>query len=99
MPTRESDLGGYVHPVRFLPRVVRVVGCTGVNADAPNQPEWLTTEQVAGLIQVSVQKLKNDRVAGRGLPFAKLGSTVRYRRSEVDRYLELVTTYPRLPAA
>lgn len=57
-------------------------------------PEWLTTEQVAALLQVSEQKLKKDRLAKVGLPFTRLGRTIRYRRSEVDRFLELSTVSP-----
>jgi excisionase family DNA binding protein len=57
--------------------------------------EWLTTDEVAHLLQISVQKLKSDRAKRTGLPFTQLGRSIRYRRTEVERYLELATIRPR----
>ena len=62
-----------------------------------NIPEFLDTRQVAELLGISEIKLKKDRAAGKGLPFAKLGGRVLYRRTEIERYLELVTVRPPLP--
>jgi excisionase family DNA binding protein len=62
----------------------------------PENPEWLTTKQVALLLQVSEKKLKTDRAGEKGLPYVRLGgTTIRYRRSDVERHLELATIHPR----
>lgn len=54
---------------------------------APPEAEYLTTEQVAKLLQVSPLKLAQDRVYGRGIPYFRLGRTVRYARAEIQAYL------------
>jgi hypothetical protein len=47
--------------------------------------EWLTEQQLAKHLAVSVRHLSNLRKAG--LPFVKLGSSVRYSIREVEAYL------------
>ena len=37
--------------------------------------------------------LQKDRVAGRGIPFVKLGGLVRYRESTVDRHVAELPTF------
>ena len=57
-----------------------------MNTDASNPtPAWLTEQQLAEHLQVSVRHLINLRKAG--LPFIQLGSTVRYDLKEVEAYL------------
>lgn len=44
--------------------------------------------QVAKIINASVSKLRQDRAKGTGIPFRKIGASVRYSRADVDRYLD-----------
>lgn len=61
--------------------------------------EFLSTAETARFLGVTPSKLEHDRAAGTGLPYLKLGRAVRYRRSAIERYLELITVSARLPAA
>ena len=45
-----------------------------------NFPELLDEKEAAALLRVSVAKLQRDRWAGTGMPFIKLGRTVRYSK-------------------
>ncbi len=49
----------------------------------------LTPDDAANLMQVSIGTLQVWRSTGRhGLPFVKVGSCVRYRRSDIETWLE-----------
>jgi len=52
--------------------------------------EWMNTEQAARYLGCSTQHLEIGRAKGnRGLPpYSKQGRMVRYRRSELDAWLE-----------
>jgi hypothetical protein len=57
-----------------------------VNTDASNAtPVWLTEKQLAEHLQISPRHLINLRKAG--LPFAQLGSSVRYDLAEVEAFI------------
>ena len=43
---------------------------------------------VAETLQVSIPKLRLDRVKGRGLPYFKIGNLVRYNMDQVMKVLE-----------
>jgi hypothetical protein len=51
--------------------------------------EWLTPAEAAVLTKLSVGTLANHRYRGIGMPFSKLtpGGRIRYRRSDVERWL------------
>lgn len=53
---------------------------------------FLTPQEVADILKVSVHKLRVDRLLGRGIPFYRLGndkhSAVRYKYADVIEYLE-----------
>ncbi|MEU8031935.1 helix-turn-helix domain-containing protein [Streptomyces sp. NPDC049099] len=53
--------------------------------------EWLTARETSSLTKVAEKTLANWRSLGIGPPYAKLsqgrGGRVRYRRSDVERYL------------
>lgn len=69
---------------------------TDVHVPAPtgDPNELLTDDQVAKLIGVSTQTLSIWRCKGRyNLPFVKIGRLVRYRRRDVDVWLELRTRH------
>ena len=44
--------------------------------------------EVAALLGVSESKLRTDRMKLQGIPFVKIGGSVRYRRQDIDSYLE-----------
>lgn len=50
--------------------------------------EFLTTEQLAELLQVPVQTCRAWRHYGTGPKGVRLGRHVRYRRTDVDRWIE-----------
>ena len=47
--------------------------------------EWLTEQQLADHLHVSVRHMANLRK--RGLPFVQLGASVRYKLAEIEDYL------------
>jgi excisionase family DNA binding protein len=49
--------------------------------------EWWSPSQVAEHMQVSLETLRHWRYRGTGPKYAKVGKHVRYRRTEVDRWL------------
>lgn len=56
--------------------------------DHNEHPEPLMTEQeVAQLLKRSVKTLRNDRSAGRGPKWLKVGGSVRYRLADVIEWL------------
>lgn len=55
------------------------------NSVIPDDPRQNLDEyQAAKILGVSVHKLRRDRWAGGGIPFVKLGGSVRYRRMDID---------------
>ena len=51
-------------------------------------PKWLTEGQVSEIIGRAEQTLRNDRGKGRGLPYCKVGRSVRYKLQDVVDYME-----------
>lgn len=51
------------------------------------QPEWMNTDQAAEYLSFHPQSLKNMRTKGTGPRYHKLGSGVRYRRSDLDNWV------------
>jgi len=53
------------------------------------QPELLTREQAAALLGVRVQTLACWAVSGKyDLPFVRIGRCVRYRRADLEAFIE-----------
>lgn len=48
----------------------------------------LTEQNVAELLQVSVKTLQGQRWMKIGIPYLKIGRSVRYRQEDVERYLD-----------
>lgn len=48
---------------------------------------------VAAILDCSTQLLERNRWIGAGIPFMKIGRTVRYRKQDVLDYLERQNTY------
>lgn len=51
--------------------------------------ELLTEREVASILRRSVQALRNDRCAGRGVPYLKVCGSVRYSPRDLMAYLAL----------
>ena len=55
----------------------------------PSAPELLTRDQAAEYLGIRPQTLAVWATSGRyGLPFIRVGRRVRYRRADLDRFLE-----------
>jgi Helix-turn-helix domain len=50
--------------------------------------ELLTESEAARLRRQSIRTLQAERLRGDGCPFVKLGRSVRYRRSDLLRFIE-----------
>ena len=48
----------------------------------------LTEQQVSKLLSVSLSRLRQDRMYGRGLPYHKLRRSVRYPLDAIQKYLD-----------
>jgi hypothetical protein len=53
----------------------------------------LTQAQVSAITGRAEPTLEKDRVAGRGIPFVKLGRSVRYRLSVVEDFIASLPVY------
>ncbi len=49
--------------------------------------ELLKEEEVAEIIKLGLSTLRNMRHNQKGLPYVKLGRSVRYKRSDVEQYI------------
>jgi hypothetical protein len=49
--------------------------------------ELLTEDKTAARTGLSVHTLAKHRKLGKGIPFVRLGRTIRYRTADVERYL------------
>ena len=47
----------------------------------------LTERQLAEMLNISVRTLQTDRQRGGGIPYFKIGRSVRYNRETVENYL------------
>ncbi len=56
--------------------------------------ELLTTQQAAARTGLSINTLLKHRKQNRGMPFVRLGRTVRYRTADVEAYLIAQTVRP-----
>lgn len=62
--------------------------------------DLLTTKETAELLGLGKSTLEQDRIYGRlGLPFVRLGRSVRYRRSDVESYLQNLKAFTSTSAA
>lgn len=61
----------------------------------PTIINWLTEKEVAAITRISISTLRAHRFNGRGIPYAKLGRSVRYSAAEVQKYMSDHQIYPR----
>lgn len=50
-------------------------------------PALLTQEEVANYLRISPKTLERDRWLKQGLPFIKVGRSVRYRASDIAEFI------------
>ena len=50
--------------------------------------ELYNTKQVANILGFAPKTLSNQRVLGTGIPFIKMGNAVRYKKSDIETYIE-----------
>lgn len=53
----------------------------------PPPDKLLSEKEVARIINMSASFLQHERQRGGGIPFIKIGNSVRYRKSEIDAYI------------
>jgi hypothetical protein len=49
---------------------------------------YLTEREVAKIIRMALSTLRNDRCLRRGIPYVKLGRSIRYNLNDVVSYME-----------
>jgi excisionase family DNA binding protein len=70
------------------------------NSTNNNPNELLKTAVVAAILGIGKSTLDQDRLYGRlGLPFVRLGRSIRYRRSDVEAYLQNLKSFTSTSAA
>lgn len=77
---------------RDFARQVRNIIREEMNRVEPHvRPDWLTTEQVANLLQICSTTLEKARSTGvgpfSGLVYHKIGRSVRYRRTDIEAFM------------
>ncbi|SHN48992.1 helix-turn-helix domain-containing protein [Desulfovibrio litoralis] len=58
------------------------------NVDIKDNLAWMNEFATEQLLACSVSKLRQDRHKHRGLPYAKIGRSVRYKLIDVQAYLD-----------
>ena len=49
---------------------------------------YLTEKQVSEITQIALSTLRNDRFLGQGIPYIKIGRSVRYSFTDVVNFME-----------
>ena len=50
--------------------------------------QWLTEKEVSKITGRAEQTLRNDRFNRRGIPYSKIGRSVRYKATDVFEFME-----------
>jgi len=59
-----------------------------MSQDNNNTRQLLKTKEVAAILGIGKSTLDQDRLSGRlGLPFVRLGHSVRYKRQDVEKFI------------
>ena len=66
---------------------IKKIGRDVVSFDGAGVGHLLTVEEVAGLLRCSVSSLNKWRLTGRGPPFVRVGSRVRYSTADLNTYI------------
>jgi hypothetical protein len=52
------------------------------------QVQYITESEVAALTRMAVSSLRNNRYLRRGIPYSKIGRSVRYKLADVVDFME-----------
>ncbi len=52
------------------------------------KPQYLTENEVSKMTGIALSTLRNSRFMGKGIPYYKIGKSVRYRLNDVTGYIE-----------
>ena len=52
------------------------------------QSQLFTEKEVSGLLRIPLQTLRNHRSRGYGIPYLKLGRSVRYAQADIIEYVD-----------
>ncbi|MBF0482645.1 MAG: helix-turn-helix domain-containing protein [Desulfovibrionaceae bacterium] len=63
------------------------------------EKKYLNEKEVADLTGISMSTLRRDRFLGQGIPYCKLGRSVRYNMADVLTYMESHKVNPGQAAA
>ncbi len=74
MPLGKAKYGDKLQPMEELMQAAEV--------------RYLDEVEVARITGRKIQSLRNDRFKGKGMPYVKLGRSVRYSLSDVVAYME-----------
>lgn len=61
-------------------------------------PRWITEKDVAEMTGRAVQTLRNDRCKCKGIPYSKIGASIRYKVEDVVSFMEGHRIIPKLEA-
>ena len=51
-------------------------------------PRWITEKEVSKMTSRAAQTVRNDRCRGLGIPYSKIGASIRYRLDDVIHFME-----------
>ena len=51
-------------------------------------PQWLTENDVSRITARAMQTLRNDRTKRQGIPYSKIGRSVRYNLEDVVNFMQ-----------
>ena len=54
----------------------------------PIVAQYLNEKDVAAITGLSLSKLRSDRFKGIGMPYCKIGRAVRYKCTDVERFMD-----------
>lgn len=60
----------------------------GAELNGRNQNQWLTEVEVSHLTKLSLSTLRAHRFYRKGLPYSKVGKSVRYSLADVTAFME-----------
>lgn len=73
-------------------QTLRAQSSNDLDSTAIKVSDWLTTNQVGRILQISPSSLEKARSTGHGpfayLPYHKIGRSVRYNRADVEAFLK-----------
>jgi hypothetical protein len=57
--------------------------------------EYYTDRDIAVKTKIAISTLRNERSRGVGMPYVRIGRSIRYRKADVESYLAARTVHTR----